>query len=560
MCGIVGMQSRSRINKDVVEKLLIQTSIRGMHATGVSKVVDEKLSTLVLPLPADKFIQSDEWKSFSSDLGNMLIAHCRYSTSDINYNMPLVLNDSSLVHNGVITQEEREDWPVGNYETRNDSELLLHDLVLKTENLKRYPEASYAYLWLHKVEGRYQLYAHRNGLRPLYRYEDDNITVYASTSDILSRSGFAPAEKLECEGEDSQVKIGNSYKSSIGTLRDKQTLPDLVEDRVEYFLRYYEASMRVYDTDPAMFMLCYLCDRMEMNIEQRYLLSLFYSFTYHVPTAWVMWNEFPDLKNLDMDRFSRWYKTNKVRLVYESDMRWKKLYTEEIVGHYKNLIGSGTQEEFFNSMTGSTPTESFYNLWDELPKKLIDYGRYTIWTYLQCLKEVCGLNTEPDTLFLSESKATSQRSALAFMLGMDEKAKVKKYKYTQDETERMNFLSYAIFDLMRERCPDLNLDYYNYETCLCAWKKTFTSRSGKGRYIGYYHDRVAKNIDDMKSKGWSGINWNLLEECRNEMIDRELIVRRKPDNSLMLNYLETGNPYMLENIPTGVTLNNAVKL
>lgn len=544
MCGVVGIRSNTRIERSRVEDLLRQTSIRGMHATGVSKVVDNKLYTLILPMSAYDFIETEEWKEFSQDLGNLLIAHCRYSTSDIRYNMPLVLDDTALVHNGVITQQDFSEWPIGDYKTRNDSELLLHDLVRKTDNLKRYPTASYAYLWLHKVDGLYTISASRNGLRPLYRHDGDNITVWASTSDILTRCGYSTHVKLSCDEPELQLKIGETYQPSFLALGEGCNLPDLVSDRIEYFLRYYEASMRVYDTDPAMFMLCYLCDRMEMNIEQRYLLSLFYSFTYHLPTAWVMWNEFPDLHNLDIDRFRNWYQTNRARLVYETDMSWKKECTIEIVGHYKNLIGSGTQEDFFRSMTNSNPTESFYNLWRELPERLIDYGRYTVWTYLQVLKEVCGVNTEPDTLFLSDSKASSQRSALAYMLGWDEKAQVRRYPFTKDETEVLNKLSYQVYDAMVERCPDLKLDYYNYETCLCAWKKTFSNKKGKGRYIGYYHDRVAKNIDDMKAKGWSGINWNLLEECRNEMLHSDLLIRRRPDNELMLSYLNTGIPHM----------------
>lgn len=220
MCGIIGVSQTTNIEKKFVEDLLLQTSIRGTHATGVSKIKDGKIETLKLPISAKEFVTTPEWGEFSTELGNIIIGHCRYSTSDIRYNMPLTLGDFSLVHNGVITQEDFSHWKKDEhpYETHNDSELLLHDLAYNTDNLKHYPLASYAYLLLYKINNKFEIKAVRNGLRPLYQYKDNDKCVYSSTEDILKRVGLnneyiTAIPACSDEPKDIQVEIGYKYES-----------------------------------------------------------------------------------------------------------------------------------------------------------------------------------------------------------------------------------------------------------------------------------------------------------------------------------------------------------
>ena len=176
----------------MLERVFHESKIRGMHATGISFIPawgKDEIVTIKQPVPADKFAENhlhdDNIKDLISSDGNLyLIGHCRYSTSDLEFNQPLGNNDKAIVHNGVITQELPENWSkIFNYtcETKNDSELVLHS----DNALGEYPDASMAVCEL-SVEKK--LTAYRNGKRPLYMTNLENGILFTSTEDIPKRA------------------------------------------------------------------------------------------------------------------------------------------------------------------------------------------------------------------------------------------------------------------------------------------------------------------------------------------------------------------------------------
>ena len=70
----------------------------------------------------------------------------------------------------------------------------------------------------------------------------------------------------------------------------------LLENRKKAFIDWFGWSLIIDDCDPALYMLNYFYDRFEFNIEQRLWITWIYGTTYHFPTAYVIWNEFPDME------------------------------------------------------------------------------------------------------------------------------------------------------------------------------------------------------------------------------------------------------------------------
>ena len=134
MCAVVGACLRDPDNWDLkmLADVFRESSIRGLHATGVSWVKQDRIHTYISANPAGKFFEAFDLKNAINEDGNLyLIGHCRYSTSDLNYNQPLWNENVAIVHNGVVSQEMPENWEnIYGYkcETRNDSELILHTL------------------------------------------------------------------------------------------------------------------------------------------------------------------------------------------------------------------------------------------------------------------------------------------------------------------------------------------------------------------------------------------------------------------------------------------------
>lgn len=187
MCAVIGaiLKNPSLADLESVKKVFLESKIRGMHATGMSIIFNNKVLTFKEPVPADRFVHLDDLKEMINDDGNLyLIGHCRYSTSDLLYNQPIANETHSIVHNGVITQELPENWSkIFHYtcETKNDSELVLYS----DNALGEYPDASMAVCEL-SVEKK--LTAYRNGKRPLYMTTLENGILFTSTADIPKRA------------------------------------------------------------------------------------------------------------------------------------------------------------------------------------------------------------------------------------------------------------------------------------------------------------------------------------------------------------------------------------
>lgn len=193
MCGIIGIISPdNQLLRTTAASLLHESQIRGKHATGISYILHGRHITEKAPIPAETFIKN----TFPKDLGNVMIGHTRYSTSDIEYNQPLRQDDISLVHNGVITQSAFEEWEAKfgykDFKTRNDSEILLKRIAEKKEmdSWLDFEDSSIAAGAILRKE----LFCFRNGQRPLYIFYSKEVMGFASTENIIKRALGKTAE------------------------------------------------------------------------------------------------------------------------------------------------------------------------------------------------------------------------------------------------------------------------------------------------------------------------------------------------------------------------------
>lgn len=195
MCGVVGaiLIEPSKEDLLMLNRVFLESQIRGKHATGVAYVKGGELHIDKRPVPAEEF--PFNFAEYMNEDGNLyLIGHCRYSTSDLEYNQPLGNDKTAIVHNGVITQELPENWnKIYGYDciTKNDSELVLHS----NDPLREFSHMSMGVCKL-TTDKKLQLY--RNGKRPLYLSSIPNGCIITSTSDIANRAqvGGAPVEVL----------------------------------------------------------------------------------------------------------------------------------------------------------------------------------------------------------------------------------------------------------------------------------------------------------------------------------------------------------------------------
>lgn len=199
MCAVIGAVLKNPSLKDfeTLKRVFLESKIRGLHATGISFLPrwSDEVVTIKEAIPADTFIEKhmhkDNFKDFINADGNLyMIGHCRYSTSDLEYNQPISNKKLSVAHNGVITQELPENWEkLYGYkcETKNDSELLLHTIEDGISPLQRWKDSS---LSVCTLSSNKELKVFRNGKRPIYLTLMPNGVIITSTEDISLRAGI----------------------------------------------------------------------------------------------------------------------------------------------------------------------------------------------------------------------------------------------------------------------------------------------------------------------------------------------------------------------------------
>lgn len=311
-----------------------------------------------------------------------------------------------------------------------------------------------------------------------------------------------------------------------------------LENRKQAFSRWYEWSLYYKDCDPAIWLANYIFDRFEFNSEQRFWLCWLYANTYYYPTAYILWNEFPDFELCDSIRIKEWNNINYPRLRYQTDTKYNKGHLPAMFESYKQNVGVQTQKQFFEQFYGDNEQQTFENLWNHISGNFHKFGRYTTWFYLQSLVHCCDVPAQPTSLYLSDySGSRSHRNGLCLALGKDDWIDVrltpKEYEWLEEEAKQ--FLTDTFADE----------NYFTLETCLCSFKKIF--REKNGRYLGYYLDRQAEEISKVQQDGWYGIDWEVLWDARFETLTPRLYKKHaKIQKERFTGFINTGKIDRLE--------------
>lgn len=282
-------------------------------------------------------------------------------------------------------------------------------------------------------------------------------------------------------------------------------------DNVITYADYHRRSLEIGDVDPSYSMMRYLCDRFELNIEQRYWLAFLYSTCYCGPTVFYMYNEFPDFENVDVGRLRRWWDANKKRLLFQTDRRWIKQnnqFVEMFESYKKNLCGL-SQARFFEQLTpgilnDKLRTKAAYEAAYLAASNIRHMGRFSLFLYLEAVHVVTGFDMRPPSMNILEAEAC--RRGLEWAYRVD---------YLTEITPKK---AQKAFDLLvAKMCVDPRNTVWNIETTLCAYGKYHKGT----RYIGYYLDRQAEEIRKMEQSVPEGVDWRVLWQYREETYDRQ---------------------------------------
>jgi hypothetical protein len=291
--------------------------------------------------------------------------------------------------------------------------------------------------------------------------------------------------------------------------------------RIEEYLTYHMESARAGDIDPSYAMLRYVCNRFELNDEQRYWLAFVYALTYCGASTFFVYNEFPDFENLDSGRMNRWwFSYGREQIICQTDRRWCRSRNQfvDAIESYRKWIGKKTQAEHFDQFTGATPEERYKKLYRSA-EGLYTFGQFSLFLYLEALHTITSLNLAPHDLDLD--KAWSCRYGLYYAYDMDE--------YITDLEAPIPLEARAktaeVWTDLRTRLAQLPAPptVWQTETVLCAYRKYYRGK----RYLGYYVDRQALEIAKMADHTRDGVCWDVLWQFRDESyLDKSYLVEK----------------------------------
>lgn len=297
-------------------------------------------------------------------------------------------------------------------------------------------------------------------------------------------------------------------------------------NRVQEYLTYHNKSQEIGDIDPSYAMLKYVCDRFELNLEQRYWLAFVYSLTYAGASTFFVYNEFPDFENLDSGRLNRWWSNGgRDKTICQTDRRWVKsnnLFVPAVEA-YRKWIGEQSQHDHFTSIaTGNTPEERYDKLY-RAANHLPSFGQFALFLYLEALHTITPLDLAPTNLNLIE--AWSCRNGLFYAYGYDHWITEKGDPLPFDCINSMN----DSWKEVREKLQPAST-VWQIETTLCAYRKFYRGK----RYIGYYLDRQALEIAKMAQNVKYGVCWGVLWQYRQETYNPEFLVEQNTNRNIAL--------------------------
>lgn len=330
----------------------------------------------------------------------------------------------------------------------------------------------------------------------------------------------------------------------MSTLLTPDMAEELDDGRLKEFLVYHYLMDEMGDIDPQYPMLRYICDRYELNTEQRYWLAFLTGATYCAPTVFYIYNEFPDYENVDVGRLNRWWhlKGGRENSLFQSDRMWIRSRNQlaPMFESYRQLLDYRSQElAFRQQMCEGDPEATYDNCYDYFIQ--VKYmGRFAMFLWMEAVYVVTGFPMYPASIDWKDSSSTSSRNGMCFALGWDDLVNGHGFKATlsDEDYESIDNDFQWMMETMRVLKPQSRVDVWNVETSLCAYKKWRLGihaperrTTPHYRYPGYYLDRQAKEIQTLQQRVKHGVDWSVLWDFRAETFDHKYLVEFGADNA-----------------------------
>jgi hypothetical protein len=333
----------------------------------------------------------------------------------------------------------------------------------------------------------------------------------------------------------------------------------LPQHRREVFKRLYQFNLKynahagfVYGAFP------YINEKFKLMPEQKLWLGFLNGCSQNIVTSWILFQEFPELKNLDTNQFDKWWNKNYNKFIvgkgWDLDRRYFKIGKTGLINcikSYKEQVDKyGNQQEMFNAICSSNDKYiNFEKLWEFIRNNFLSFGRLSTFSYTEFLR-LQGVNVDCNELFLDDiSGSRSHRNGLCKVLGRDDLDWWKtKITYDKETIKWLNNEADILFEEMKEKTNHHDLSFYTFETALCNYK---SMHRPDRRYPNVYNDMFYNRVKYAESMWVNNYDFDLFWEMRKNLLPKELRLEENPKDFGLHPYkqnfyLNTGQVIMMD--------------
>lgn len=359
--------------------------------------------------------------------------------------------------------------------------------------------------------------------------------------------------------------LNKHTKHKLGRINEDN--PNLVEGldfrdpiyRREVFLRFYEFHLK-YKSHPGAvyYMFPYLIKKFNISEEDKFWLAYINGCSQNIITTWLIFEQFPSLQNLDLDKLSAWFREHYTKLGWDTDRRYIKNSFEKCVQNYIDNLNGKTQVEFFYELANSSDEQdNFQKVWDKLLNDFYLFGRLATFSYTEYLR-IVGLPIECNSLFLFDINGSkSHRNGLCKVLGRDDLDwhSTLNPEFDGYSPEILYWLSVEGEKLLleaRDRMKDVDfyrdINYFTLESTFCCYKSWHRKNR---RFPNVYNDMFHERIKYAERK-WEDTNkFNIFWEAREKVLPKHLLLELNPTDPGLCkekqnHYRETGQVIMMD--------------
>lgn len=335
--------------------------------------------------------------------------------------------------------------------------------------------------------------------------------------------------------ETSTHKPGKHSNKEVKALKQGLDFRD-AKYRREVFLNFYEFHLK-YKSHPGAvyYMMPYISQHLNFTQEDKLWFAYINGCTQNILTTYVIYQNFPDLYNIDFEKLNVWFNYNWENLAWDMDRRYAKAKFITCVEDYLKHLDGKTQVEFFNSLGNSKDKfKNFKSTWDYVINKFYLFGRLSTFSYLEYLR-IMGVNLDCDELFLYDMDGSkSHRNGLCKVLGRDDldwhdKLNPEFEGYTSEIIDWLIKEGETLLNESKQRFKDKpyiqDVSYFTLESTLCCYKSWFRKNR---RYANVYNDMFYNRIKFAESK-WKGeYDFSIFWDGRKKYLPQNLRLEDNP--------------------------------